>query len=281
MDDLYKYLHPGIREFLDLPVLPSGGHGLTIGMIVHVSVLLALLIFVTKRLKRWLIERVLARTSFDVGFRYSLGAVLSYAILTLGLLIILDTAGINTTAVTVVAGALGLGVSLSLQTIISNCFAGLFILLERRIKVGDRVQIGDLIGRVTDISLRASSLLTNDNALVIVPNSDFITSKVINLSYDTKATRVSVPITVDWPSNPDSLIEILTETAAQEKGVLKDRPVEVLLTSFKKNDYNLVVNVWTDEFSSQKEVLQSNLNRALVKPIRQHLDKSSKHDSGH
>ena len=75
MDDLSKFIPPAIWDVLNLPVLPSGGHGLTIGMIIHVSVLLVLLVYITKRLKRWLIERVLSKTSFELGFRYSLGKI--------------------------------------------------------------------------------------------------------------------------------------------------------------------------------------------------------------
>src|SRR5260221_8596456 len=108
MEGLENMLPPLLRDFLSLPILPSSAHGLTLGMIIHVSVLLAVLIYVTKRLKRWLIDRVLSKTSFELSFQYSLGTILSYATLTLGLLIILDTAGINTTSITVVAGALGL-----------------------------------------------------------------------------------------------------------------------------------------------------------------------------
>jgi small-conductance mechanosensitive channel len=276
MDDLRNFIPAPLWDVLNLPVLPSGGHGLTIGMIIHVSVLLALLIFITRRLKRWLIERILSKTSFELGFRYSLGTILSYVIVVLGLLIILDTAGINTTSITVVAGALGLGLSLSLQTIIANCFAGLFILLERRIKVGDIIQIGDLVGRVTDVSLRASSLITNENTMVIVPNSDFISSRVINLSYNQKVKRLSLPITVDWPGDPDLLIQTLTNAARQEAGVLKDEPVEVLLKSFNKNERTLLVNVWTEEYADKRELLQSNLNRSLIKSLQGHLDKSPK-----
>lgn len=280
MDELKKYIASPIWDFLNLQVLPSGGHGLTLGTIIHVSVLLALLVYLTRRLKRWLIERVLSKTSFELGFRYSLGTIISYTVVVLGFLIILDTAGINTTSITVVAGALGLGLSLSLQTIISNCFAGLFILLERRIKVGDTIQIGDLIGRVTDVSLRSSSLLTSENTMVIVPNSDFISSRVINLSYNQKSKHLSLPFTVEWPGDPDLLLKTLTHAAEHEPGVLGDKPVEVLLKSFNKNERSILVNVWTEEFADKRELLQSNLNRSLIKALQKQLDKPSKEPRG-
>jgi small-conductance mechanosensitive channel len=278
MDELKNYIASPIWDFLNLQILPTSGHGLTLGTIIHVSVLFALLVYLTKRLKRWLIERVLSKTSFELGFRYSLGTILSYAVVVLGLLIILDTAGINTTSITVVAGALGLGLSLSLQTIISNCFAGLFILLERRIKVGDTIQIGDLVGRITDVSLRSSSLLTTENTMVIVPNSDFISSRVINLSYNQKVKHLSLPFTVEWPGDLDLLLKTLTHAAEHEPGVLSDsdKPVEVLLKSFNKNERTLLINVWTEEFADKRELLRSNLNRSLIKAMQKQLDKSSK-----
>lgn len=276
MEHLLSLIHPAVKDFLNLPIFPSGKQGLSLGMILHVLVLLAILVFLTKRLKNWLIERVLVQTHFDTGFRYTVGAIFSYLFLLLGLSIVLDTAGVDTTAVTVVAGALGLGVSLSLQTIISNCFAGLFILLERKIKVGDRIQIGDLVGRVMDISLRASSLVTSENTLVIVPNSDFISSRVINLSYDNKIVYVTMQIATDWTGDPQSLIELLSKIAAQEPGVVNDRPVDVLIKSFAKDQQTLKISVWTEKYADKKEVLQSNLNSSIIKALREKLDKKPK-----
>ena len=82
--------------------------------------------------------------------------------------------------------------------------------------------------------------------------------------------------TVDWPGDPDLLIQTLTNAARQEAGVLKDEPVEVLLKSFNKNERTLLVNVWTEEYADKRELLQSNLNRSLIKSLQGHLDKSPK-----
>jgi small-conductance mechanosensitive channel len=275
MEHLLSAIDPVVKDFLNLPVFPTGKYRLTLWMFIHALVLLTLLIFFTKSLKRWLLEKVLSRTQFDLGRRYALAAIFSYIVLILGFLVILDTAGIDTTVVTVVAGALGLGVSLSLQTIISSCFAGFFILLERRIKVGDRVQIGDLVGQITDISLRATSLLTNEHTVVIVPNSDFISSRVINLSHNGKTARVSVAITLDRQASPESTVKLLTKIAEEQPGVLKDQPIEVLLKSFTKDQENVNVIVWTQEFAHKPELLQSNLNWAFSKALMEKTHKAS------
>jgi len=273
MEYLLNHIDPLVKDLLNLPALPSDKHRLTLWMIIHASVLLGILILFTKILKGWLIEKVLSKTQFELGLRYALGAIASYIVLILGFFVILDTAGIDTTALTVVIGALGLGLSLSLQTIMSNCFAGLYILVERRIKVGDRVQIGELVGRVKDISLRASYLITNENTLVIVPNSDFISSRVINLSYDGKATRIVVPIAIDPVAEPEPLIKFLIQVLEELPGVAKEPPVEILFKSFSKDQQNFVAIAWTEDNAQKPELLQSKLNLAIANAIKQWRNK--------
>ena len=272
---LTTLLPTAAKDLLNLPVFPTGKHHLTLWEVLYLLILLALLFTATKITKTWLIEKILVRTSLEPGVRYALGTIFSYAVLTVGLLVILDTAGIDVTIITVIAGALGIGISLSLQNIITNLFAGLIVLIERPIKVGDYVQVGDTTGEVTDISLRATTIVTPQNTAVIVPNSEFITSRVINLSFRDSIVRLTIPISIDRDEDPEKLITLVSEIAEKEPGILKDRPIQVLLDSFGKDGQKFKLVVSTQEYARQPSVLQSQINRAISKNLRAENVKTS------
>jgi small-conductance mechanosensitive channel len=269
--DLFHAAFPVAKDVLNLPVFPTGKHHLTLWMVMYLLILLSILLSVTNFVKRWLIDKILVRFVSDRGVRYTLGAIFSYVVLTVGLLIILDTAGIDITIITVIAGALGIGLSLSLQNICANCFGGLLILIERPIKVGDRIQVGDTVGEVADIALRATTVMTKQNTAVIVPNTDFVSSKVVNLSYGGGTIRCSIPIVLPSSEDPEVLINIVERSAKELSANNKDKPVQVLLQSFTNDTINLLVYVWTDDRSYEPEVLQSELNRAVAKELRKRV----------
>jgi small-conductance mechanosensitive channel len=264
---LVSLLPTAAKDLLNLPVFPTGKHHLTLWEVIYLLILLALLFIATRLTKKWLIEKILVKTSLDPGVRYALGTIFSYMLLTVGLLVILDTAGVDVTIITVIAGALGIGISLSLQNIITNLFAGLIILIERPIKVGDYVQVGDTVGEVTEISLRATTVVTPQNTAVIVPNSEFISSRVINLSFRGSAVRLTIPITIETDEDPEKLVQLLTTVSEQEPGILTSRQNQVLLDSFSKENRTFKLLVWTQVYAFQPEALKSNLNRAISKAL--------------
>ncbi|MEP6995263.1 MAG: mechanosensitive ion channel domain-containing protein, partial [Acidobacteriota bacterium] len=127
------------------------------------------------RLSRRLVtNRLLARTPLSMGVRYMLGRFTGYLVLVLGALISLQTIGIRATTLTAFGAALGVGIGFGLQDIVKNFVAGLILLIERPIQVGDRVEIDKVTAEVTEIRARATVLRTNDDVHLIVPNSRFI-----------------------------------------------------------------------------------------------------------
>jgi small-conductance mechanosensitive channel len=119
-------------------------------LIIVVSATMVLL-WVTRRGTRWFVDTVLARRGVDVGLREALGVIARYVIVTLGVLVILQSAGIDLTSLNVLVGAVGVGLGFGLQNITSNFFSGLILLFERPIKIGDRVEIGGVVGEVKEI----------------------------------------------------------------------------------------------------------------------------------
>ncbi len=229
-----------LRAWLDIPLLPIGSTRFTLWMLLYLLVLIALLVYITGKLKTWMVERLLARTRIDIGVRQAVGSIFRYVIVAIGFMIILQTAGINLSALTVLAGAFGIGVGFGLQNITNNFVSGLIILFERPIKVGDRIEVGNVTGDVVKISPRATTIVTNDNIAIIVPNSEFIASQVINWSYTNRDVRLNFPVGVAYHSDPELVRKALLEVAADHPGVLKERKADVLLQEFGDSSLNFL-----------------------------------------
>jgi len=257
------------QEFLQIPLLKLGNTVLTIWTVIYLLILVILLLFVTGRLKRWVVRRLLAGSNVDIGVREAVASIVSYLVIFVGFLIILQTTGIDLRGLTILAGALGIGVGFGLQDITTNFISGLIILLERPIKVGDRIEVEKTVGDITKISLRATTIITNDNIAVIVPNTQFISSTVINWSHTDRDVRFNIPVGVSYQSDPEKVRELLLEVAESHSGVLKESKPDVLFDGFGDSSLNFTLRVWSRLYITRPGVLRSELNFAICKKFRE------------
>ena len=153
-----------LRQLWSYPLFRVGEGALTVGAVATVLLSFVALYLVSLWVKRLITRRLLTRTSLDLGAREAIGSLFRYFVLFLGSIVIIQSAGIDLTALNVLAGAIGIG--FGLQNIANNFISGVIILLERPIKVGDRVEVGDIDGRVVAIGARATTVITNDNIIV-------------------------------------------------------------------------------------------------------------------
>jgi len=240
-----------------------------LGTLLYLIVLGALLVYLTGKIRQWITDRVLARANVDIGVRQAVGSIIRYGFIAVGFAIILQTAGIDLSALTVLAGALGIGVGFGLQNIANNFISGLIILFERPIKVGDRIDVGGVSGDVVEISPRATTVVTNDNIAVIVPNSEFISSRVTNWSYTNRDVRLNFPIGVSYQSDAEQVRRALLEVASAHAGVLTQPPPDVLLEEFGDSSINFKLRVWTRRYTTTPGVLRSELNYAILKKFHE------------
>lgn len=258
-----------IKFFFDIPLFSAGKSPITIWALVWLVILILLLFFVTRWLKLWVVTRLLAKSKVELGVRLAVGAIVRYAIIAVGLVVILQTAGIDLSTVTILAGALGVGVGLGLQNITSNLVCGFILLIERPIKVGDRIEVGPVTGDVVSISLRATTVVTNDNIAVIVPNSEFVSSRVTNWSYTDRDVRFNFPVGVSYRSDPEHVRRLLLQIADQHPGVLKDPKPDALLLEFGDSALNFLLRVWTRQYTTTPGVLRSELNFMISKTFKE------------
>ena len=258
MEPVFRFLQ-SVKQYLSIRLFTLGSSDITVWTIIYVLGVFAIIIWTSNRI-RDLVIRFLARSSTDIGVRQAIGTIARYVVIVLGLLIIVQTAGVDLSALTILAGALGIGVGLGLQNITNNFLSGVIILFERPIKVGDRVQVGDIAGDILRISPRATTVMTNDNISIVIPNSDFITNTVINWSLTDRNIRIHVPVGVSYSSDVELVKQVLLEVADEHPGVLRKPDPAVLFREFGDSSLNFELLVWTSEYMTRPSILRSELN---------------------
>ena len=239
------------------------------------SLLLALAILIASLLlsrlaRTFVADRLLGRTRLAVGSRYAIGRVFGYLVLALGILVALQPLGVNATTLAVFGGALGIGLGFGLQDVVKNFVAGLIILVERPIQVGDSIEVGDVTGDVTEIRGRASVVRTSDDIHLIVPNSRFISDTVTNRSYGQRRVRYRIPIIVAAGSDPAKIESVLLEAASRSENVLPEPPPRVWFREFGEQGLHFDLLCWTSRLLHSAGTLRSEINHLVYEALRTH-----------
>lgn len=254
-----------IRRYLEIPLMKLGGAPVTLWAIIQLVVLVALLFYLSGKLRTWIVEQFLTRTRMELGARQATGSIIRYTVIAIGFIVILQTAGIDLTALNVLAGAVGIGLGFGLQNIVNNFISGIIILFERPIKVGDRIVVGNVEGDVVHIGGRSTTVVTNDNITIIVPNSKFITENVVNWSHNDRKVRFRIPVPVSYGSDVQLVERLLLEVAADNPDVLEKPPPAVRLIEFGDSGLNFELRAWSTTLIHRRGLLTSNLNYAIYR----------------
>jgi small-conductance mechanosensitive channel len=265
MNQILNWLQP----ILEFPLLRLGTGQLTVLDLIKLAVLLALVLVLERYLRRVVTGWLLRRTKFEPSLQYAIGKISGYVFIALGFYLALTMSGINLSSLALLAGAVGVGLGFGLQNIVSNFVSGLIILAERPIAIGDRVEIGNIAGCVKQISLRSTTVLTNDNITIIVPNSDFITHTVTNWSYGDPRVRLRLPVGVAYGTDTDQLRRALLEVAGQHPKVLREPAPELFFLGFGDSSLNFELAVWTAEMTAKPRRFRSELYYAMDKKLRE------------
>ncbi len=268
MNDIEKIWND-IKAFFDVHVFTLGNTSITLWSLISFLFLTWLLFYLTSKLKNWIVYKILSNSKIELGVRLAVGTIIRYLVLVLGLIIVLQTVGIDLSTLTILAGALGVGIGFGLQNITNNFVSGIIILFERPIKVGDRIQVGEVYGDVINISMRSTTVVTNDNISVIVPNSEFISSTVVNWSHTDRNVRFNIPVGVSYNADPEKVKKILLDVADKEEGVLKSPKPDVLFDEFADSSLNFRLRIWTSTYITTPGVLKSKLYFEIFKKFKE------------
>lgn len=189
-------------------------------------------------------QRVQRFRSLTPSFKVLTGKIVRLSLLAFAILVALGSVGIDLTAFAVFTGAVGVGVGFGLQKLVSNLISGVILLLDRSIKPGDVVEVGDSFGWVSALNARYASVTTRDGKEWLIPNEDLITQRVINWSYSSDRLRLQIPFGIAYESDVRRAIALAVDSAKQVTRVLSDPPPVCRLMAFGDSSVNLELRVW-------------------------------------
>ncbi|MEZ6006662.1 MAG: mechanosensitive ion channel [Planctomycetota bacterium] len=238
------------------------GSGPTWGGLFGGFVGVATVILVGALVRNLLIFLVFPRINLDTGIRYAVLTILRYVVWVVTAMLLLETLGIDTSALAVFAGAFGVGLAFGLQDIFANFFSGLIMLLERPVRIGDTVEVGGTSGTVEAIRLRGTKIRTMDQTTVTIPNREMIGERLTNLSYDMPTARIVINVGVGYGSDMRAVEEALLEVARRDGRILSDPAPHARLLGFGDSSVDWVLRCWTGA-SSDRFAISSDLHRAV------------------
>jgi len=238
-DPIYDWFYESItREWI------IGSASFSISNILLFLIVLILTWHFAKIIRVFLEADVFSRVKTARGVPGAISMIIRYFIVTAGFFLAVAAAGIELSTLGIVAGGLGVGIGFGLQNIVFNFVSGLILTFERPIQPGDTVEVGPLMGKVTGIGVRSSTVRTFDGSEVIVPNGNLISNEVINWSLSDPHKRLTLPFITEFGSDPSKVIEIMNRIVKESANVLKDPEPLVLFEGYDENGLEFKVLFW-------------------------------------
>jgi small-conductance mechanosensitive channel len=256
---LSRILNTTLVTINQTPITPAS-------LIIFALIVLAS-VFVTRVFTRLVFDRLLKKLHIKEGVRYTLRRLTEYVCILVGIIIAFQFVGIDLSGLAVIFGLLSVGIGFGLQNVTANFVAGLVLLFERPIKIGDRITVGEVEGDVEEISLRATKIRTLNNISIIVPNSQFVTSNIVNWSYGDLRIRLDIDVGVSYGSDLEVVLASLKEVALENPKVLKEPEPDVLLRDFGESSWNMRLRLWIDNPQGHHGI-RSDINCAIVRKFR-------------
>ena len=262
-------LMPAVLQELDDIHLTVGKAHISLRTVLEGLATSGLVLVLTLWLSATLERRVLREAVKDLSMRKVATNALRAFLLFLGLLFALSAVGVDLTALSVLGGALGVGLGFGLQKLAANYVSGFVMLLERSIRIGDTVVVEGFEGMVTDIKTRFTVIRANNGREAIVPNEVLITQKIENLTLADTRILLSLPLTVAYGTDEAQVQTLLTQAALAHQRVLKDPAPAAYLSNFGHDGLEFVLTVWIADPGAGILPLRSELNLAILSAVRQ------------
>ncbi|MCC5925747.1 MAG: mechanosensitive ion channel [Bacteroidetes bacterium] len=259
-----------LHDFLTIQLFNLQNTPVTIYSLMMFLLFLTIFAIGGKVISRIIFFRFLGNVQMDEGIRFTLMRFTNYFIIFIGVVISFQFIGIDLSGLAVIFGLLSVGIGFGLQNVTSNFIAGLILLIERPIKIGDRIIVNDMEGDVKEINMRSTTIQSLLNISIIVPNADFISGSVVNYSYggDTRV-RVRVNVGVSYGSDLDLVIKCLRDAALNHPEVLKDPAPVVVFRDFGDSSWDLSVTSWISD-AKRHIIVASEIRMNIVRIFRDH-----------
>jgi len=239
---------------------------ITLKAILSALVVIVLTWIVTKLVRFVLNHELLPRFRLRTGVPVAISTIVGYVLVVTGFVLAMAALGIDLTKVTLLAGAVGVGVGFGLQNIVNNFASGLILMLERPVNVGDQIDVGGIVGEVKRIGVRSSTIRTFQGAEVIVPNSDLAGKQVTNWTLSDRARRYEIDVGVAYGSDPAQVLRLLEAAAASVREVQKKPAPRALFTGFGQSSLDFRLYAWVESVDIGLEA-QNSLRMAILRTL--------------
>ena len=267
--NLLQQIWSSIVNVFTAPLFQLGDSALSLASFVQVIVTVLLVFYLIRQIRTVLANRILSRLNIDAHNREAIATIISYGLGVLGFIIILQTVGFNLASLAVLAGGLGVGIGLGLQSLTVNFVSGINLLLARKLRVGDYVALEAMEGYIQEISLQSTVIRTRDGANVVVPNHQLSDSRVINWSYDNYTGRLHLPVGVAYGSDLVLVTEVLLDCAYSSPHVVSEPIPKVIFLAFGSSSIDLELRVWVKQIDLAPDI-KSDLYFAMEDGLRRH-----------
>ncbi|MEJ2053374.1 MAG: mechanosensitive ion channel [Calditrichaceae bacterium] len=257
-----------IKAILNFKLFELNQTPVSLSSIIMFIVMMVIVMIISKILTKIILKRVLSRLQIEPSTQFTMVRITHYIFMIIGAIIAFQFIGINLSGLAVIFGLLSVGIGFGLQNVTSNFVAGLILLFERPIQIGDRVLVGDTEGDVLDINIRSTTIRSLKNVSIIVPNSEFVSSNVVNWSHGDKKIRIDVEVGVSYQSDLDTVLRCLKEVAEENEDILKQPESDVLFREFGDSSWNMVLRVWIPD-PKFHHIIRSDINCAIVRKFRE------------
>ncbi|MEA5511503.1 mechanosensitive ion channel domain-containing protein [Crocosphaera sp. UHCC 0190] len=256
-----------IRMLLEQPIFSLGKNSYSAIQLLLLLALTVGLWFFVKGVIFFLKAYLLSRLGTHRSVQEMVAILVQYILLFLGFIILLQLWGLDLSAVAIIASVLGVGIGFGLQNIANNFISGLIIILERPIQIGDFIKLGELVGTVQSVGARSTQIKTWDGVSIIIPNSRFLESEVINWSHGDATSAIRIPVGVAYGSDIKRVRLALLQAAREHQEILVTPRPKVLFQDFGESALNFELRVWLQEPRHQFRI-KSELNYAIEKNLR-------------
>lgn len=232
---------------LDAMVLSLGALRISALTVLKGVLALALLLWVATVASRVMERRIRTLPNLTPSVQVLFSKLLKIVLLTIAFVVALNTVGIDLTAFAVFGGAVGVGIGFGLQKVVSNLISGVILLMDKSVKPGDVITVGETYGWINSLGARYASVVTRDGTEYLIPNEDIITQQVVNWSYSNNAVRLKIPIGISYKSDVRLAMKLCLEAAAEVPRVLESPAPVCLLTGFGDSAVDLQLRLWIDD----------------------------------
>jgi small-conductance mechanosensitive channel len=230
---------------------------------------LAVLLWLATAVSEMLESRLRHSPNLTPSVQVLFGKLLKFSLITIAVLAAISTTGMDLTALAVFGGALGVGIGLGLQRVVANLFSGLILLLDKSIKPGDVVAVAGTYGWVNTLGGRYVSVVTRDGIEHLIPNEEFITTRVENWTHSDSRIRIKIPIGVHYNSDVERALEICVRCAAEVPRVLEEPAPVCQLRAFGDNSVDLELRLWIGDPMNGVNNVRSDTLRLIWKAFHE------------